>query len=95
MELEQFVDQLIAEKGFDTEDAEVKAQLREDLLERIENRMNALILSNLKPEDLDAFEKVLDIGSDESTQQFIQQHIPDFEEKAAAELLNFRSIYIG
>ena len=95
MELEDFVDQLLAEKGLDSEDPEVKAQLKEDLLDRIETRLNGLILSNLSEADLESFEKVLDEGSDEKTQEFIREHIADFDQKAAAELLTFKTVYLG
>ena len=95
MELEDFVDQLIAEKGLDSEDSEIKAQIKEDLLERIETRLNAFVLSNLQENDLEEFEKVLDEGSPEKTQEFIHAHITDFDEKAAAELLTFKAVYLG
>jgi hypothetical protein len=95
MELEQFVDQLILEKGLETEDPEIHAQIKEDLLERVESRINAFILSNIQPQDLEEFDKILDEDSEEKTQAFIQSHIPNFDEKAATELLTFRSLYLS
>lgn len=95
MELEGFIDELIEEKGFSDEDPEVLAQIKSDLLESAERKINAMILTNLPPEDLEAFEAVLDGGSEEAMQSFVKERIPDIDQKVALELLNFRTAYIG
>ncbi|MDB5189827.1 MAG: hypothetical protein JWN49_153 [Parcubacteria group bacterium] len=93
MELEQFVDQLIAERGIDSEDPEVRAQVKADLMERVEDRIQALILANLPEDQLEAFDEKLSNGSDEDVQEYLQATIPDFDGKVANELLLFRATY--
>ncbi len=95
MELEGFIDDLMAEKGFDTEEPEVVVQIKADLLESVERRINAMIVTNLPPDDLSAFESVLDSGSEEAIQAFVTERIPGLDQKVALELLNFRTAYIG
>lgn len=95
MELEGFINELVEEKGFDTSDPAVLEQIRRDLLESVERRIDAMILANLLPEDLAAFEEVLDTGSEEGIQAFVKEKIPDLDQKVALELLNFRTSYIG
>lgn len=95
MELEGFINELVEEKGFGTSDPAVLEQIRRDLLESVERRIDAMILANLLPEDLAAFEEVLDTGSEEGIQAFVKEKIPDLDQKVALELLNFRTSYIG
>ena len=42
-----FIDQLVAEKGFETEDVEVLDQIKSDLMTRLEDRINAMIINNI------------------------------------------------
>jgi len=93
--LEDFVGKLVEDKGFDEKDPEVIAQIKIDLLDRVEDRINALIISELKPEQLADFGKIMDSGSEEDIQKFIRDNIPDIDEKAASELLTFKNIYLG
>jgi len=92
--IEEFVSKLIEDKGFDEKDPEVIDQMKKDLLDRVENRINAMILSNINSEKLSDFEKVLD-ESEEEIQNFVIKEIPDIDEKVAAELLTFKNIYLG
>lgn len=94
-DIKEFVDKLIEDKGFNEQDPEVLDQMKKDLLDRVENRINAMILSNLNPEKLADFEKVLDSGSEEEIQNFVKRDIPDIDEKVASELLTFKNIYLG
>ena len=93
--IEEFVDKLIEDKKFNEQDSDVIAQMKNDLLERVENRINAMIISKLDPEKLVEFEKVLDSGSEEEIQNFVKNNIPDIDERVAAELLTFKNIYLG
>lgn len=93
--IDDFVSKLVEEKGFDEKDPLVIEQIKSDLLERIEDRVNAMIVRNLKVEDLDEFEKALDQNDEQALESFVQMHIPDINEKVAAELLAFRSVYLG
>jgi hypothetical protein len=93
--LEEFVSKLIEDKGFNEQDPEVIAQMKTDLLDRVENRINAMIVSKLNPEKLPDFEKILEIGSENEIQEFVKKEIPDIDEKVATELLAFKNIYLG
>lgn len=93
--IEEFVDRLIKDKGFNESDPDVVAQMRLDLLDRVENRINAMILSNIKTENIESFKKVLDEGSEEQIQEFVKKDVPDIDEKVAMELLTFKNIYLG
>lgn len=93
--IEEFVDRLIKDKGFKEEDPEVLAQMKSDLLDRVENRINAMILSHISPDKLEDFEKVIDGGNEEEIQNFVKKDVPDIDEKVAMELLTFKNIYLG
>ena len=93
--LEKFVDELVAQKGFSEKDPEILEQIKLDLLDRVEDRINAMIMSNLSPDQLEQFEKKLDTGSDEDIQSFVKKCIPDFKERAAFELVSFKSMYLS
>jgi DNA-directed RNA polymerase subunit F len=93
--IEDFVDKLIQDKGFKEEDPDVIAQMKQDLLDRVENRINAMILSNIKPEKIEDFKKILDEGTEEQIQEFVKSDVPDIDEKVATELLTFKNIYLG
>ena len=94
-DINDFVSRLIDDKGFDEKDPDIIAQMKSDLADRVENRINAMILSNLNPLRYDDFEKVLNGGSEEEIQEFVKKEIPDIDEKVAAELLTFKNIYLG
>ena len=93
--IEDFVDKLITDKGFNEQDPDVIAQMKSDLMDRVENRINAMIVSALDPEKLPDFEKILDSDSEEEIQKFVKNNIPDIDEKVATELLTFKNIYLG
>ena len=93
--IEEFVNKLIEDKGFNEQDPDVLAQMKSDLLDRVENRINAMIISELDSEKLPGFEKILENGSEEEIQKFVKDNIPDIDERVAAELLTFKNIYLG
>lgn len=94
--LETFVDRLIEEKGLDFVDAEVLVQMKGDLMDRVESRVNASILEYMPPEALPQFEELLDADvSDEEMQAFCAKQIPNMEEVLASALLEFRQTYLS
>lgn len=92
--LELFADQLLEEKGADSLDEEIKATMKTDLVSRLEDKVNAIILAALPSEKLDEFSKMLD-GDLEGMDQFLKNNIPGFEEVLAAGLLEFRTTYLS
>lgn len=93
--IEDFIDQIIKEKGFDTKDPEVLVQLKADLMERAENRINAMIITSISEDDMDDFNTVLDTNDEEKIQTFIRTHVPDIDDRVALELAQFKMMYLG
>ena len=93
-ELEKFIDQLVNEKGLQNLDPETLKQVKKDLSDRIENRINAVILEKLPPEKIDEFDKLLDSAGEKEIQDFCSKNIPDLDKVIANELISFRITYL-
>jgi hypothetical protein len=92
----KFIDQLVADANMgEGLEMEVFSELKKDLKKRLENRMNATILAHIPEYKLEEFEKLLDKGDSNATQDFCSQNIPDLASIIAAEFLSFRSRYIS
>jgi len=94
-ELGAFVDHLITEKQMTNLDPEVLAGVREDLLNIVEDRINAVILANIPPEKLSYFEQLLDRADENEIQSFCQRNIYDLDKIIAAELVEFKKTYLN
>lgn len=92
--IEQFIEKVVEEKGFDKKDPEVVAQIKADLTSSLEDRIDAMILANIPEDALTSFEKVLDGGNEEELNTFVKQYIPDLDEKLAVEMLTFKNMYL-
>ena len=95
LNLETFVSLLLEEKGFENVDPEVEEQLKSDLLKRVEDRINAVILSNLPKEKIDEFNELLDNASQDEIQNYCNENISGLDEIIAKELMSFRSTYLN
>lgn len=93
--ISQFIDRLIEEKALDGIGPEVVEQIKEDLADRIEDRINTAILANMPPSHLEEFDKILDNGDEEKIQLFCQSNIPELDNIVANELMNFRNTYLN
>lgn len=89
-----FVDRLVEEKKIENLDLEVLDQIKADLSDRVEDRINASILEHLPPDKLDDFNKLLDSEDAEKIQLFCQENVKDLDNVIAKELLDFRSSYL-
>ena len=96
LDLEMFVDRLMEEKKFPEDlGQEVLAQIKADILSRVEDRVNAVIIANLAPEKLEEFNKLLDQDiSDEEMQKFCSSNIPNLSQLIASELIVFKQSYL-
>lgn len=92
--IEAFVDRLIVEKGMETVPEDIQEQLKIDLRERVEDMVNATILSKIPEEKLSDFEQLLESGSDAEVQNFCTAHIDNFESIIANALMQFRAKYL-
>ena len=93
--LNEFVKDLIRSRGLDNLDYEIVVQLKADLRDRVESRVNAAILANLPPEKVEYFEKLLDQSSTEEVQSFCRRNIYGLDEIIANELAKFRATYLS
>lgn len=94
--LDTFVDSLVIEKGLGDLDPAVLAEMKNDLLNRIEDRLNMIIVENMPGVNVAEFEKMMDEEkSDEELQKFVEEKIPDISSLVAVDLAHFREVYLG
>jgi hypothetical protein len=93
--LNEFVSELIEKQNLTGLDQEVVAQIKADLLDRVEDRINAAVLANVPTSKLEYFEKLLDQSSPEEIQDFCRRNIYDLDQIIAQELINFRETYLS
>lgn len=93
--IDDYVDRLIKDKGFEDKDPEIIAQIKDDLLRSIEGHINAMVISNIPEDSLAEFEKILDTNDQEKITSYIHTKIPDINEKTATVLLSFKNSYLA
>ena len=93
--LEGFVADLIKKRGLENLDLAVVDQLKADLFDRAENRINAAILANIPKGKLEYFEKILDRSDTEEIRSFCERNIYDLDKVIAKELAEFRESYLA
>lgn len=92
---EQFIERLIEEKGLSDVDPDIQIELKKDLAQRAEDRINAELIEHIPADKLEEFAKVASDKSDAEVHAYCKQTIPDFDQVVAAALLNFRRTYLG
>lgn len=95
LSLEGFVDKLLTEKGIVSVDAETRGQMKRDLVTRLEDRINAVIIENMPADKMEEFERLLDNADKEEINDFCRASIPELDELMAAELISFRTNYLA
>src|SRR5947207_1123304 len=93
--ISEFASKLIHEKGLDDLDPEIKEQAKNDLSSRIEDHINAAILSKLHKQQLMEFESILNASNQTQIQEFLKKSIPDMDNLIAQTLIDFRITYLG
>jgi hypothetical protein len=94
--LDQYIDNLIDQKGYPDLTPEVREELRSDLRMRLNDFIMARIIAAFSEEDLDTFEQMLNENkSQEELQQFAVDHIQDFTTFLTDILLEFQGVYLG
>ncbi len=94
-QLKQYAAKLVEEKDFKGVDAEVMEQIKRDVYDRLEKRIDAFIMSALPPEKLEQFDKLLENATEKEIQDFCVTNIPNLDEEVAQQLLQFRQAYLG
>ena len=94
--INNFVENLIKDKGLAGLEPNILDQMKLDLIERVENRVNAVILENMPPTELEKFEQLLDeSATDEQIQSFCREKILNLDSVLSTALLEFRTTYLG
>ncbi|OGL70740.1 hypothetical protein A3C17_00810 [Candidatus Uhrbacteria bacterium RIFCSPHIGHO2_02_FULL_53_13] len=95
--LEAFVDKLIDEKGLSSMADDVLKQMKEDLLSRVEDRVNAEMLETLPADRVESFEALLneESSSGDDVAAFLKEYVPNFDEVLANALMGFRHTYLN
>ena len=93
--IDNFVGQLVEDKGLGYLEPEVLEQVKQDLAERVEERVNAVVLEKMPPDKLEFFEKLLERSNQDEIQSFCARNIPDIDKAIAAELVEFRKTYLN
>jgi hypothetical protein len=95
-DLEQFADKLLSEKNWvKVTDPEVKAQLKQDLLESLSEAINAMIVRELAPAQIEQLIKLSEGHDQAALQNFVSTNIPDLDQKLATTFIQFRQQYIA
>lgn len=95
-QIETFVEKLLEEKGITDVGADAYKQMKKDLLDRLEDCVNAAVLDKIPEQKLHEFEALLSAKGDSSAlSAFCHKNISNFEELLASTLLSFRTRYIG
>jgi len=96
LDLESFIDKLLEDKKLPSDlDQEVILEMKKDLMERVEDRINALIVSHLSPDKMEEFSEILDSHDENKIQSFLENNIQDLPEIIASELILFKQTYLA
>ncbi len=94
--ISEFITRLLEEKGIlEGQDPEVQEQLRQDLYDRVDDRLNAAILREIPERELGSFEKRMQTATDPELQAYLKSVIPDLDQVLAAELAHVRAAYLS
>ena len=94
--IDEFLNKILTESGMDNVSPEVRAQMFNDLKNRLEDRFLATVISVLNEEDLAQFRGIVESGGDqEKMNQFISAHVPNAQELFAQAMMSFRDTYLG
>lgn len=92
-----FIDGLIEQKFTQqghTLSPEVRAELRKDIVGRLDEFIMARVIAALSDDDVAEFEKLLNEGKQrEDLQKFASEHIPDFTNFLTNTLIEFQKVY--
>lgn len=94
-DLSLFVDKLIEEKNLPDLGEEIRAEMKSDLMSRLEDRINLTIITNLNEQQLVEFDEIVEKNDQVAIQQYLKKAIPDLETVVATVLLQFRNTYLG
>ncbi len=94
--IDKFIDQLLKDKGLTGLDAEVEAQLKRDLGQRLMDQIDRAVIEALPEEKAIELSAKLDDDnfSQEDTTKFIQDSGVDMQRVSLETMLKFRDLYL-
>jgi hypothetical protein len=94
--LEEFAENLLLEKDLTNVDETTRLQMREDLVDRLEQVTNRVVVDSIPPEKLFEFEQLIDEGaSPAEVQKFVSENVTNLDQKLTEAYFNFRKLYLG
>ena len=92
--INSFVDQLMTEKQFNTQDPDILAELKMDLKERLDIHVNAGLLSVVPKEKLEELERLLADDDTAKLQDFFIRTVPNLPAQLTKILADFRISFL-
>ena len=93
--LRGFADYLVKQKNFQGLDQATYDMLVEDVYDRLEERVNAVILVNIPPEKVEELDKVLHSGTKDQLENFCRENVPNSQDLITEALVEFEKTYLG
>lgn len=90
-----FVDRLIEEKELSALEPDILSDIKKELRERVQDKVNMTIVTNLPEGRLAEFNALAKKNDLPALQLFCQEAVPDLTGVVATALLEFRSTYLG
>lgn len=93
--LQDFVERLMTEKGYRTLSAEAEASLKQELLQLVNDKINATIVGHIPESKQEEFGNLIDGADDAQLQEFIIAQVPNLQEIVSSTLLEFRRAFLA
>ncbi len=93
--LDNYIDQLVVDKGFDLGNVDLVKKVKDELYDLVEDAINSEIVNKLSQDKISEFEKLFNNNvSDEVVVSFLKSNIENLDQVIESVLLNFRNIYL-
>ncbi len=94
-DIKTYLENLIEDAGMQLT-PELHEAMVNDLLARLEKRLIADAVENMKPENVEEFTQLIQSGSNpQAMQQYINEHVPNAKEIFVQSLVDFRTYFLG
>ncbi len=95
--IDDFIEQMLADKGLPALDPDVHEQLVADLGDRLTKLINRRVIESLPEKALPEFESITKEQplNEQKMQNFIKHNISDLRQVTLDAMVEFRSLYLG
>lgn len=95
VDIRTYLENLIEDAGMQLTPQLQQAMIA-DLYARLEKKLIADAVENMKPEDVEAFTQLVQSGTTaEEIQKYINEHVPNAKEVFVQSLVDFRTYFLG